>query len=368
VAASAGYAAVLDTGVDGTGTQSTVYLYTINAGATASAADASYTAIAPIQTAGQAIAINGACGAVGNPNTGQVTLFPVDNPPTDICCTGPSCATVATASCPKSATQPTITIPTLVHVSANATVNTNCTTSLLGPALLSPSTSTCASVSFPAQDIQMPGAIACFPRQPSTFPNILKCEPLPRDMSGQVTCLQSNTCCPQSGTDVPVLYQDPTSKRYVGCCTNPFNQTTEGNNQCATGIMQFSSFVQGGIKDSDGDFVADPVDNCVAVQNLGQADTDRDRVGDACDNCPNTPNQNQAYTTGTTIPVNGQVLPVGDACNCALPGVKTDFNGRACPANAGPVPTPAMGPRGAMGFGVLLLVAGVAANRRRKAC
>src|SRR5262249_26508717 len=38
--------------------------------------------------------------------------------------------------------------------------------------------------------------------------------------------------------------------------------------------------------DGDGDFVADPCDNCVAVPNNDQVDTDGDGVGDVCDPCP----------------------------------------------------------------------------------
>jgi len=38
--------------------------------------------------------------------------------------------------------------------------------------------------------------------------------------------------------------------------------------------------------DSDGDFVADPCDNCVAVPNNDQVDTDGDGVGEVCDPCP----------------------------------------------------------------------------------
>jgi hypothetical protein len=35
--------------------------------------------------------------------------------------------------------------------------------------------------------------------------------------------------------------------------------------------------------DSDGDGVADPFDNCTAVQNADQADADHDGCGDPCD-------------------------------------------------------------------------------------
>ena len=42
--------------------------------------------------------------------------------------------------------------------------------------------------------------------------------------------------------------------------------------------------------DTDGDFVADPCDNCVAIPNNDQSDTDGDGVGDACDPCTGSPN------------------------------------------------------------------------------
>lgn len=57
--------------------------------------------------------------------------------------------------------------------------------------------------------------------------------------------------------------------------------------------------------DSDGDGVADDVDNCPATPNADQADQDGDGIGDACDNCVDVPNPDQADSDG-----NG----VGDAC------------------------------------------------------
>ena len=61
-------------------------------------------------------------------------------------------------------------------------------------------------------------------------------------------------------------------------------------------------------EDSDGDGIADELDNCPDTSNPDQADTDEDGVGDACDNCPlaANPGQEDADTDG-----------VGDACdNC----------------------------------------------------
>jgi len=64
-----------------------------------------------------------------------------------------------------------------------------------------------------------------------------------------------------------------------------------------------------GLADTDGDGIADSIDNCKFVPNPGQEDGDTDAVGDACDNCPATANGDQADVDG-----DGD----GDACdNCA---------------------------------------------------
>ena len=41
--------------------------------------------------------------------------------------------------------------------------------------------------------------------------------------------------------------------------------------------------------DTDGDCIADGIDNCDSVDNSGQEDSDGDGLGDVCDNCPNDP-------------------------------------------------------------------------------
>ncbi|MFC1475760.1 thrombospondin type 3 repeat-containing protein [Candidatus Zixiibacteriota bacterium] len=60
--------------------------------------------------------------------------------------------------------------------------------------------------------------------------------------------------------------------------------------------------------DSDGDGVADSVDNCPETPNSGQENSDADSLGDACDNCPEVDNFDQ---------MNSDADDLGDACdNC----------------------------------------------------
>jgi hypothetical protein len=47
------------------------------------------------------------------------------------------------------------------------------------------------------------------------------------------------------------------------------------------------------VVDTDGDGVADDVDNCLEVANAEQEDADEDGVGDACDNCLEVANAEQ---------------------------------------------------------------------------
>ena len=64
-----------------------------------------------------------------------------------------------------------------------------------------------------------------------------------------------------------------------------------------------------GAADTDGDGIADPADDCLAVADPEQLDGDGDAVGDACDNCPTVANPDQRDRDGDGI---------GDACdNCA---------------------------------------------------
>jgi len=61
----------------------------------------------------------------------------------------------------------------------------------------------------------------------------------------------------------------------------------------------------GGLNDSDGDGIDDPVDNCLSVANPDQHDEDGDHVGDACDPCPQVAN--------ATTDTDGD--GIGDACD-----------------------------------------------------
>ncbi len=70
--------------------------------------------------------------------------------------------------------------------------------------------------------------------------------------------------------------------------------------------------------DTDGDGLADCVDNCDAVVNPNQADTDGDGVGDACDNCLTIPNPGQGDCDGDLL---------GDACEIASGAPDCNLNG-----------------------------------------
>lgn len=75
----------------------------------------------------------------------------------------------------------------------------------------------------------------------------------------------------------------------------------------AAGVLLFvAGCPQPAPTDTDGDGVADNVDNCVNVANTNQADADNDGVGDACDNCPNAANPTQS---------DNDLDGLGDACD-----------------------------------------------------
>jgi hypothetical protein len=70
--------------------------------------------------------------------------------------------------------------------------------------------------------------------------------------------------------------------------------------------------------DSDGDGIADNVDNCPTTPNPGQEDADLDGVGDLCDNCPTVINTNQADADGDNL---------GDACDTCPLDATNDADG-----------------------------------------
>ncbi len=75
------------------------------------------------------------------------------------------------------------------------------------------------------------------------------------------------------------------------------------------------------IVDTDGDGIADSVDNCPNTSNANQADADGDGVGNVCDNCPNTSNANQADADGDGV---GNVC---DNCPNTSNATQTDTDG-----------------------------------------
>ena len=92
---------------------------------------------------------------------------------------------------------------------------------------------------------------------------------------------------------------------FEGSCMSPYDSTlfvTNGH-RCPPVLSESSITVE--MADSDGDGIADLLDNCPAIANTNQADFDTDDVGDACDNCPSTynPDQGDADSDG-----------IGDAC------------------------------------------------------
>ena len=96
----------------------------------------------------------------------------------------------------------------------------------------------------------------------------------------------------------------------------PFNPSAGSCTYIALGIIaggapggMVSAHTTLGLADTDGDGVADSIDNCKFTPNPGQEDSDGDAAGDACDNCAAVPNPGQADVDGDLV---------GDACdNCA---------------------------------------------------
>lgn len=100
-----------------------------------------------------------------------------------------------------------------------------------------------------------------------------------------------------------------------GNATVPFDATGTNCTYLALGL-QVGGAASGAVSghttvttaDSDGDGIADPIDNCPQTPNANQADADGDGRGDACDNCPTVVNPGQDDLDGDGV---------GDACdNC----------------------------------------------------
>ena len=78
------------------------------------------------------------------------------------------------------------------------------------------------------------------------------------------------------------------------------------------------------IIDTDGDGIADGVDNCPLISNADQADTDGDGIGNVCDNCVSVANPDQADANNNGI---------GDVCESTVPNVPVpEFPTVALPA------------------------------------
>jgi hypothetical protein len=138
-------------------------------------------------------------------------------------------------------------------------------------------------------------------------------------------------CSPPLPTNPPSCSSPDKLNTFTGGCCSHIPPDSSGTGTVCADTDHFSDVMAGTLTDSDGDFVPD-ID----------------------DNCPGVPNTDQRDTTGAAV---------GDACNCALPGVKLGPTGAPCPAVAAAVPIPSS----AVAVVALLLgVAGIASVRRIK--
>ena len=239
-------------------------------------------------TYGDALGVHGRCTAVGHPRTNTVHLFSIDNPmPTNVYHDDQNLGITVTVA--KIGTNGSTTV----------TAIPDCTS--FQPAIVNGTLTTCVDITT-TED--MYGLVTvCFPNT-SGFQYILRC-------SAPV----SNSC-----PDKTTPYPTPTNIQ--GCCTQ-LPVSLGATTTCAV-TNHFSHFAQAAsFKDSDGDSIFDPVDNCPMVSNFFQQDQDKDGVGDACDNCPSVPNQNQKDSNNNGI---------GDACDPATPP--------AVPIPRGAIPVP----------------------------
>jgi hypothetical protein len=88
---------------------------------------------------------------------------------------------------------------------------------------------------------------------------------------------------------------DPNSSQAGYTCIQPPGYVANSNDQCPADGNKTAPGVCGcGVADtdSDGDGVADCIDNCIETANASQTDGDGDGIGDVCDACPtiNDPN------------------------------------------------------------------------------
>jgi hypothetical protein len=92
----------------------------------------------------------------------------------------------------------------------------------------------------------------------------------------------------------------------LGTCPDGLVCTTAGVCALSAGELPPPDGPADGAVDTDGDGVADEVDNCPGIKNPDQADEDGDKIGDECDGCPQIADQAQPDGDGDHI---------GDACD-----------------------------------------------------
>jgi hypothetical protein len=329
-----------------------VYTYSVtNPPNNASLAASSFSLTSTLVQSPGAFFASDLCSAYDDPFTSEMTLGPIGAVPTNICCSGTTCTSQASTSCPQVQGLTSLYVPTVSGGFAQPTITNNCTTMQAG--FINHQTDTCTSINFTGT-ITTPGATYCYPGAFNAGKLVIQCDPDPIDMA---TGLPEDCTTANPGGEVLRRYPVPGSNDVL-CCGSPPTQLPADNNTytCVSQLFQFSQFASGQLLDTDQDTVPDLVDNCPLVANPFQQDQDQDLIGDACDNCPAVANQNQKNTRGG---------PVGDACNCALLGVTLGPTGAPCGAAT---VVPAVPPDLTGLFGLGLLSTGVAFSRggRRK--